>query len=536
MTDYLAPLEEISFILRDIIGLDAVLEVDAYSSLSDDLILAVLDEAGKFANHSLAPLNNIGDRQGSHLKDGVVTTAEGFKEAYAEFIANGWNGVPFDPEYGGQGLPWLVSTAISEMWSGANMAFALCPLLTQGSVELLSHHGTKEQKEQYLPGLISGRTTGTMCLTEPQAGSDVGAITTKAIKDGDCYKITGQKIFITYGEHDFTENIIHMVLARVEDAPKGSKGISLFIVPKILSDGSRNDVKAVGIEHKLGIHASPTAVLSFGDNGGATGYLVGEENMGLKYMFTMMNNARLAVGIEGVALAENSYQKAYAYAQERVQSGSAIINHPDVNRMLLTIKSNLFAMRCMAYYSAFCIDKSLQDDSYKGLVSILIPVVKSYSTDMGFDSSSLAMQVFGGMGYIEETGIAQNLRDSRIAMIYEGTNGIQALDLVFRKIIDKDSFALLIEKLAEFAVGSQFEGQVQKSLQILNKANDKMLGYVSSDKDKASFVASYYLELFALSAGSCFVAKAASVDGYNEIAEFYMSKLLSKINYLNDII
>jgi alkylation response protein AidB-like acyl-CoA dehydrogenase len=549
MINYTAPLDEIKFVLNEVIGLEDVLKTEHFSGFSPDLISAVLDEAGKFAGEKLAPLNVIGDKIGSSkVHDGVISTPPGFKEVYAEFVANGWNSVPFSQSYGGQGLPWLVAIAISEMWSGANMAFGLCPLLTQGSVELLSHHGSEAQKAKYLPKLVSGEWTGTMCLTENKAGSDLGAITTSAVKNGDNYLIKGQKIFITYGEHDFTENIIHMVLARTPDAPKGSRGISLFIVPKFLDDGSRNDVKAISIEHKLGIHASPTAVLNFGENKGAVGYLVGEENNGLKYMFTMMNNARLSVGIEGIALAENSYQKAAAYAAEREQGGQAIINYPDVRRMLLTIRANTEAMRALAYYAASCMDLGARN-----IVDILIPVIKAHSTDIGFDMSSLALQVFGGMGYVAETGIGQNLRDARIAMIYEGTNGIQALDLVMRKISMNDGqlFKDLSADVKHFYEGSGYAELVAKSFAALEDATNHMKKLAVDDKDKAGFVAVYYLKMFGIVMGAVMMAASekAAVKGLKENAEksafykeklatveFYMNYILPEVGFLGEII
>ncbi|MCE3233112.1 MAG: acyl-CoA dehydrogenase [Rickettsiaceae bacterium] len=580
MADYHPPLEDIKFILNEVLGLDNVLKLDKFSGFSGDLVDAILTEAARFAAEKLAPLNATGDKQGcSKAHDGIIETPEGFKQAYAEFVANGWNSVPFPQEEGGQGLPWLVSVAISEMWSGANMAFALCPLLTQGSVDLLLHHGSAEQKEKYLKKLISGEWTGTMCLTEAKAGSDVGAVKTTATKSGDHYLIKGQKIFITYGEHDLTGNIIHMVLAKTPGAPAGVKGISLFIVPKILEDGKRNDVWAISIEHKLGIHASPTAVLNFGDNEGAIGYLIGEENRGLNYMFTMMNNARLAVGIEGIAIAENSYQKALLYANERDQSGKPIINHPDVKRMLLTIKANTEAMRVLAYYTAKCIDLSNRDttnptsdlqetpphiamgdrydekwgEGYKNIVDILIPVVKAHSTDLGFEMSSLALQVFGGMGYIEEAGVAQNLRDSRIAMIYEGTNGIQALDLVMRKILMNEGalFASLQTDVKELYNGSIYEDLIHKSFARLEATTKFMRQLAISDREKAGFIAVYYLKMFGIIMGAVMMAaeeKAASkglkenVDKsifYNdklETVKFYMDYILPEAEYFDTLV
>ena len=425
-----------------------------WSSATPDLVDQILDEAGRFAVNELAPLNAIGDRQPARLENGVVRTPDGFKEAYGKFVECGWHGLQLPTEWGGQGLPWTVATAVWEMWNSANLAFCLCPILTQAGVELLLRHGTEAQRARYLPKLVSGEWTGTMCLTEPQAGSDVGALRTRAVPEGDHYRIHGTKIFITYGDHDLTENTIHMVLARTPDAPAGTRGISLFLIPKFLVEddgalGARNDLRCVSLEHKLGIHGSPTCVMSFGDQEGAIGWLVGQEQGGMQAMFTMMNNARLSVGLEGLALAERAYQGALAYARERVQgrrrNGGAeaparIIEHPDVRRMLVTMKVQIEAMRALAYSAAAALDRSLREPdparraAAEGRLALLIPLVKAWCTDQGFEIASSALQVHGGMGYIEETGIAQHLRDARIAMIYEGTNGIQALDLVGRKL------------------------------------------------------------------------------------------------------
>jgi len=566
---YIAPLDDFSFIINEVLGLDEILDLPNFSSFNSDLFSAVLQEAAKFAQTCLSPINQIGDKEGSNLENAKVKTPSGFKQAYHEFVQNSWNSVPFSPEIGGQGLPWLISTAISEMWSGANMAFGLCPLLTQGSIELLSHHGSSEQKATYLGKLVSGHWTGTMCLTEPQAGSDVGAITTKATKNGDHYLIKGQKIFITYGDHDLTDNIIHMVLARLPDAQAGTKGISLFIVPKILHNSQNNDVKTVSLEHKLGIHASPTAILSFGDNNGAIGYLVGEENAGLKYMFTMMNNARLAVGIEGIAVGENSYQMALAYAKERIQSREigvkndkpvTIINHPDIKRTLLNIRSNIFSMRLLALYIAKHIDiaKHHSDNSVKSksqaIVDLLIPVVKAHSTNLGFLMSSEALQIFGGMGYIEETGIAQNLRDSRIAMIYEGTNGIQALDLVMRKLTLEngayfnyfiDSITNELTKKSAGKAPNYYE-KTKNGLQILSEATNQLQQLNNKNPQKSAFHATPYLQLFGTVAGAamlCLSALAAEAKSDSptykekiELADYYANFILPSVYYIKDLV
>jgi alkylation response protein AidB-like acyl-CoA dehydrogenase len=454
MSEYKAPVADMRFVMHEIAGLEKIGALPGYQDASEDVIDAALEEAAKFAGGVLAPLNRIGDKQGAKLENGVVRTPDGFADAYRQLTEGGWTALPFDPEFGGQGMPWLLATAVTEMWQSANMGFGLVLLLNQGAVDAIHAHGTPEQKATFLPNMISGAWTGTMNLTEPQAGSDLGVLRSRAVKDGDHYKISGQKIFITYGEHDFAENIVHLVLARTPDAPAGVKGISLFIVPKFLvnkdgSLGARNDLRCVSLEHKLGIHASPTAVMSYGDNGGAIGYLVGQEGRGLEYMFTMMNNARLAVGVQGLSIAERAYQQAVAYAKGRVQGktdhapqegAAAIIKHADVRRMLLTMKAHIEAMRAMAYTTAAAIDQASKHADpaaraeSQALVDLMIPVVKGWCTDLGVELSSLGVQVHGGMGFIEETGAAQHFRDSRILPIYEGTNGIQARDLVSRKV------------------------------------------------------------------------------------------------------
>ena len=416
----------------------------------------MLEEAAKFATNVLDPLNVSGDREGSTLlADGTVKTPAGFKDAYRQFIENGWNGLTKNPEYGGQGLPHLVATPVEEMWHSSNMAFDLCPLLTQGAIDALELCGTPEQKALFLPKMVAGTWTGTMNLTEPQAGSDLAAVRTRAVPQPDgSYKLYGQKIFITYGEHDYTENIIHLVLARTPTAPEGVKGISLFVVPKYLinadgSIGARNDVHCVSLEHKLGIHASPTAVLAYGDKGGAIGYLVGQENRGLEYMFIMMNQARFSVGMEGVGLSERAYQRAVAYARDRVQgrpvglekgqAGGAIIEHPDIRRMLMTMRAYTEGMRAVAYVTAAAIDNAQRHPDpearkrHQAFVDLMIPIVKGWSTEVAQEVTYLGVQVHGGMGYIEETGAAQHYRDARIITIYEGTTGIQANDLIGRK-------------------------------------------------------------------------------------------------------
>ncbi len=450
MSTYTAPLKDMRFVLNELAGLAEVAKLGGYEEATTDTVDAILQEAAKFASGILDPINHSGDREGSAWKDGSVTTPKGFREAYRQYVEGGWGALPFAPERGGQGLPKLVATAVEEMLTASNMSFSLCPLLTQGAIHALELCGSEELQRGFLGKMIEGVWTGTMNLTEPQAGSDLALVRTKAVRGGDRYRITGQKIFITYGDHDLAENIVHLVLARTPDAPEGVKGISLFIVPKFLVKpdgtlGERNNVVCASIEHKLGIHASPTAVMVFED---AEGYLVGEENKGLAYMFVMMNSARFSVGLEGLAIAERAFQRALAYAKERVQGkdvvagGKAvpIIRHPDVRRMLMLMKSQTEAMRALACVVAAAMDfahKAPSEDErrrHQAFVDLMIPVVKGWCTETGIEVASLGVQVHGGMGFIEETGAAQYLRDARITSIFEGTTGIQAMDLAGRKI------------------------------------------------------------------------------------------------------
>ncbi len=461
MSNYVAPLKDIAFVLKHVVDLSGIATLPGCEEVSEDLVDAILTEAGKFSAEVLAPLNRSGDVEGARIANGVVTTPKGFKDAYWKYVEGGWSGLEAPVEFGGQGLPHVVATPVAEMLGSANMAFKLCPFLTLGAVEALDQHGSQALKEKFLPNMTAGKWTGTMNLTESQAGSDLAMVRTKAVPVGDgSYKISGQKIFITYGEHDYTENIIHLVLARVEGAPEGVKGISLFIVPKVLvnedgSLGARNDVKCASIEHKLGIHASPTCVMIYGEAGGAVGYPVGEINRGLEYMFVMMNAARLGVGLEGVSIAERAYQHALAWARERVQGrpttpvpaslGTSpksvpIIYHPDVKRMLLTMRAYTEAARALIYWTAKCLDladRSTDETTKrfnKSLVDLMIPIVKGWTTEAGIQVTSLGVQIHGGMGFIEETGAAQYYRDARISTLYEGTTGIQANDLVGRKV------------------------------------------------------------------------------------------------------
>jgi alkylation response protein AidB-like acyl-CoA dehydrogenase len=454
MSAYRAPLKDMKFVLNELAGLNQVAKLPGYEEATPDTVDAILEEASKFASGVLDPINYSGDQEGSVWSDGEVRTPKGFREAYRQFCDGGWNALPFEAEWGGQGLPKLVSTPVQEMWKSSNMSFSLCPLLTQGAIEALLLRGSDELKQSYLPKMVEGKWAGTMNLTEPQAGSDLSLVRTRAERQADHYLISGQKIFITYGEHDLTENIVHLVLARTPDAPQGVKGISLFVVPKFMPNkdgtpGKRNAAKCASIEHKLGIHASPTAVMVYDK---ALGYLVGEENRGLEYMFIMMNAARFAVGLEGVAIAERAFQRALAFAKERLQgrdlvqgaqgpSGAVpIIRHPDVRRMLMLMKSQAEATRALAYTTAASMDlahkhpDSGERKRHQAFVDLMIPVVKGWSTETGIEVASLGVQVHGGMGFVEETGAAQYLRDARITTIYEGTTGIQAMDLVGRKI------------------------------------------------------------------------------------------------------
>ena len=533
---YRAPVTDIAFALRHAAGFGSALAEGLYDDLDGDVVDAVLAEAGRFATEIIAPLNSIGDRQGARFKDGAVTTPDGWRQAYRDWAAAGWNGLSAPTEWGGQGLPHAVNSACIEMWNSASMAFGIGPILTMGAVDALAAHGDDRLKKTYLPKLVSGEWTGTMQLTEPQAGSDVGALRTKAERAGDgTYRLTGQKIFITYGEHDLTDNIIHFVLARLPDAPAGTRGISLFLVPKFMpaadgAPGQRNDVRAHSIEHKLGIHGSPTCTMVFGDQGGATGYLIGEENRGMACMFTMMNQARLAVALQGVAIAERATQQALAYARDRRQGralgakegSSLIIAHPDVRRMLLTMRAQTRAARAICYATAVAIDRThrSQDESSRQAaherVSLLTPVAKAFATDIGVEVASLGVQVHGGMGYIEETGAAQHYRDARIAAIYEGTNGIQAIDLVTRKLplaggevvkrfIKEMRRTVETVRATNNPAFGATGARLGEAVDCLERATAWMLGRPPDDAALAS--ATPYLRLFATATGSALLAE-----------------------------
>ena len=539
MTDYNAPVKDMRFIFDELCDLEGLNRLPSFADATPDLVDHILNESARFTAEVVAPLNRSGDRETSVLEGTEVRTPKGFKEAYAQFVEGGWNGTPFEPEHGGMGLPWTVTTALQEMWQSANLAWSLCPLLTIGAIEALIAHATPALREKFLPKLVSGEWTGTMNLTEPQAGTDLSLLRSRAEREDDHYRITGQKIFITFGEQDYTDNIIHLVLARLPDAPPGVKGISLFLVPKFLVDddgaiGARNDVYAVNLEHKLGIHASPTCVMAYGDNGGAVGYLIGEEHDGLRCMFTMMNNARLNVGLQGVSVGERAYQHAVAYARSRIQSvpvsggteSAAIIRHPDVRRMLMMMRAQVEAMRATAYYANAALDRSRHhgDEEVRranhARMELLTPVVKAWCTDLGVDIASLGVQVHGGMGFIEETGAAQYLRDSRIAPIYEGTNGIQAIDLLGRKLL-RDGGGAMGDLLDEM---EQIDGEllatrdadcaaVQKSLAdgraALRSATAWLLDPANNDIDAKFAGATPFLHLTGTVVGGWLMARSA---------------------------
>ena len=539
MSEYCAPLKDIRFVMQELAGMEQVVALPGCEEATPDVVDAILEEAARFSAEVLSPLNRIGDTNGAKWKDTVVTTTPGFKEAYRQFVDNGWNGLGCDPEFGGQGLPRLLSTAVSEMWKASNHAFSLCPMLTQGAIEALMIAGTDEQKAAYLPNLVSGEWTGTMNLTEPSAGSDLAAVRSRAVPVGDgTFKIFGQKIFITYGEHDMADNIVHLVLARTPTAPEGVKGISLFVVPKFLlkadgTPGERNDAYCVSIEHKLGIHGSPTAVLAFGDNGGAIGTLVGEENRGLEYMFIMMNAARFNVGLEGLGDAERAYQRAVAYARDRVQGPElgvrggpkvAIIKHPDVRRMLMSMRARTEAMRALAYVTATAQDNAHSNPDEvarkqgQAFAELMIPVVKGWSTESAIDIASLGVQVHGGMGYIEETGAAQHLRDARITTIYEGTTAIQANDLIGRKIAREKGVTINAIIADMRAAAAQLDGELSSigarqnvAVDALEKAVFWIVENFSSEPKATHAGAVPFLHLLGITAGGWQMGRAAVI-------------------------
>jgi acyl-CoA dehydrogenase len=560
-----------SFVLRELAGIDEIAKLPGFEEVAE-VLDPVLEEAATFANEVLDPLNVVGDRVGCTWSDGEVTTPPGFKEAYKQFAQAGWIGLPVQPEYGGQGLPQLLLGALLEMWNGANVGFANGPLLNQGAIEAIELVGSDEQKKTYIPRLVSGEWTGTMCLTEPQAGSDLAAVRSKAVPEGDHYKISGQKIFITFGEHDLAPNIVHLVLARLPDAPEGTKGISMFIVPKVLINadgtlGERNDVYCAGIEHKLGINGNPTCTLNYGEkSGGAIGHLVGEANRGLEYMFIMMNAARFSVGVQGLAIADRAYQSALAYAKERVQSRDvaartpqpvAIIRHPDVRRMLMSMKAQIEAMRALAYVTAATLDQAHKSPDegvrrqQRAFAEFMIPIVKGWCTETAIDLCSTAVQVFGGMGYIEETGIAQQYRDVRIAAIYEGTTGIQALDLVGRKLIRDmgTSATKIVKEMSAFVKTLDGDDPDVAAIRVELEKGVKTLGDVSSwigmsamsDLNTAFACSVPYLKLWGIVAGGWQMGRAAKIAAEkiaagDPDAEFYRAKLITARFYADHVL
>ncbi|MGP4693349.1 acyl-CoA dehydrogenase [Agrobacterium cavarae] len=576
---YTAPVDDIAFTLKHVAGLGDALQSGALGDLDEDLVDAILHEAGRFATEEVAPLAEIGDRQGSRMVDGEVRTPDGWAGLYHRWAEGGWNGLTAPEEFGGQGLPHMLNVAALEMWNSGSMAFALCPTLTMGAIESITAHGSDALKAVYLENLVSGKWTGTMNLTEPQAGSDLAALKTRAERaDDGTYRIFGQKIYITWGEHDAAENIIHLVLARLPDAPAGTRGISLFLVPKFLPDaagnpGERNDLFCHALEHKLGIHGSPTCTMIFGDGRygqekGAIGWLVGEENKGLACMFTMMNNARLAVGMQGVAICEAATQKAIQYAKERTQGKapgttatgmSPIIEHPDIARTLLTMKALTQGSRAISFACAHAIDMSHAESDagtqkfWQERAALLTPIAKSFSTDAGVDVASLGIQVHGGMGFIEETGAARYLRDARIAPIYEGTNGIQAIDLVMRKLPLSGGHHVrgFIEELKAIAEDVRASNKpelgetaryLDQSIADLEAATDWLLDAQAKGEAAAVLAgATPYQRLFGLALTGVYLAKgalAAVEDGQGtkraSLCRFAAENLLAETAALKD--
>ncbi len=571
MAEYRAPVKDMNFVLQHLAGMEAIAALPGYEEATPDMVEAILEEASKLSAEVISPLNIVGDQQGVSINEqGEVSVPPGFKEAYQQFVEGGWGSLQFNPEFGGQGLPQVLSTPVQEMWQAANMSWGLCPLLSQGAIEALEANASEELKQRFVPQLISGEWTGTMNLTEPQAGSDLAALRSRAEPEGDHYRIKGQKIFITWGEHGMAENILHLVLARLPDAPEGVRGISLFLVPKYLvnddgSLGARNDCVAVSLEHKLGIHASPTCVMSFGDNEGAIGYLIGEEHKGLACMFTMMNNARLVVGLQGVSIADRAYQLAVDYARDRVQSpapgsreSGPIIRHPDVRRMLLTMRAQTEAARALAYCAYASLDyqhrgSEEQQRLHRERVALLTPIVKGWCTEMAQEATALGIQVHGGMGFIEETGAAQHYRDARILTIYEGTSGIQALDLVGRKTLHDQGAAmnkLLEEMLMAVETAQQGSERLQAmaasllpAVEGLGQTQSYLLKGAEADINLPGSLAFNYMMLAGTVCGGWQMLRAAqaaeqllqSGDADNDFctaklatAEFYMAQILPR--------
>ena len=569
---YVAPLKDMLFNIKYLAGIDQIAQLPGFEDAGFDTAQAVLEEAAKFNESVVSPLNWEGDKNPSSWHDGKVTATPGFKEAFEQFVQGGWQGLQHPVDYGGQGLPKTIGASCGEMQNSASISFALCPLLTDGAIEALLTAGSDELKAIYLENLVSGKWTGTMNLTEPQAGSDLAAVRTRAEPQADgSYKVIGTKIFITWGEHDMTANIVHLVLARLPDAPEGVKGISLFVAPKFMvnadgSPGERNDIRCVSIEHKLGIHGSPTCVLAYGDGPGAVGYLVGQPHRGLEYMFTMMNHARLGVGMEGIAISERAYQHALEYARTRVQgraigqrSGDrvTIIHHPDVRRMLMTMKAQTEAMRALGYYAAGELDRSKHHPDpqtraqHQARLDLLTPVVKGWCTEVAVEIASTGVQIHGGMGFIEETGAAQYLRDARISTIYEGTTGIQANDLIGRKVgAEKGATALtLIDEMRGLdaglaAAGESFAGMHRgyvQAVHALEAGTRWLVDHYRQQPEAAAAVAVPYLKLFGTVAGGWLMARAALIARERLAApgadrEFLEAKLATARFYLEHLL
>jgi alkylation response protein AidB-like acyl-CoA dehydrogenase len=569
--DYVAPLADMRFVLENIVDLDGLARLPGFEHAEPDVVFGVLEESGRFFAREFAPLNHPGDVQHSVRRDdGTVATPDGFREAYRRYVDAGWLSVPFPPAYGGGGFPWLIAVSMQETMIAANMSFSMCPLLTQGAIDMLLQFGSEDQREVYLPRMVTGAWSGTMNLTESQAGSDVGAITTRATPAADgTWRITGQKIFITFGEQDLTENIIHLVLARVPDAPPGTRGISCFIVPKFLVGddgalGERNAVECVSIEQKMGVNASPTCVMAYD---GAVGYLIGEPNQGMRYMFRMMNSARLSVGIQGLSLGERAYQQAVAYALERRQGrapgapageSSALVDHPDVRRMLLSMRAQIEALRCVAYLNGEAIDLAARhpDEDVRTrsqeLADLLTPITKGWGTDLGVEVTSLAVQVHGGAGYVEETGVAQHYRDARIAPIYEGTNGIQAMDLVGRKLpmrgggVIADYLAGIEASAAELAGSADDDlaaiGKHLAEAQVtLARTTEWLLTNSQADPTAGLAGATPYLSMCGIVSGAWLLARSAQaarrlLDAGEGDAAFLAQKILTAGFYAEQIL
>ncbi|MGF1550231.1 MAG: acyl-CoA dehydrogenase [Sphingomonadaceae bacterium] len=532
---YTAPTEEQLFLLDHVVGIDELAGDNAFPDISPDLVRAIVEGAAKFAEKEFAPLNRIGDETGAKLENGGVRMPPGFKEAYRAYVEGGWGTLCGPKEFGGQGLPFSLATVAMEDLGSANMAFSLIMMLTPAAIEALISYGTPAQREAWLPRLVTGEWNGTMNLTEPQAGSDVGALRMRASRAGDgSYRLEGQKIFITYGEHDLTDNIVHLVLARLEGAPEGTRGISLFLVPKILADGGRNDLECVSLEHKLGIHASPTCVMSYGGEGKCVAYLIGEENGGMRAMFSMMNQARLNVGLQGVSIAERALQQAARYAGEREQGGGPIVGHPDVRRMLMRMQALTQGARALAYYAAGLVDRAkLGDEAARARLDLLIPLVKAYGTDVGVEVASLALQVHGGMGYVEETGAAQHYRDARIAPIYEGTNGIQAADLVRRKIGIEGGAVLraLLDDIRREAGGYE---HLSRLAEACAAAGEHLLGAEERDRLAGSYP---YLTMLAVAVSGWLMARQLRIaDAAEEESAFLTLKEAAATFYLRQIL